>query len=41
MTVRRLVVPSGEIELEVNTSETQLAADTQLFYLLEIAVLCT
>ena len=40
MTVRRLMVPSGEIELEVNTSETQLAADTQLFQLLEIAVLC-
>jgi hypothetical protein len=40
MTVRRLMVPSGEIELEANTSETQLAADTQLFQLLEIAVLC-
>ena len=40
MTVRRLMVPSGEIKLEVNTSETQLAADTQLFQLLEIAILC-
>jgi len=34
------MVPSGEIELEVNTGETQLAADAQLFQLLEIAVLC-
>ena len=40
MTVRRLMVPSGEIELEANTSQTQLAADTQLFQLLEIAILC-
>ena len=40
MTVRRLLVPSGEIELEVNTSKTQLRANGQLFRLLEIAVLC-
>ena len=39
MTVRRLMVPSGEIELEGNTSQSNLR-DTQLFQLLEIAVLC-
>ena len=34
MTVRRLMVPSGEIELEANTSKRNLLADTQLFQLL-------
>jgi len=44
MTVHRLWVPTGEIELETGAGEgakqVQLAADAQLFLLLEIAVLC-
>ena len=44
MTVRRLWVPSGEIELETNAgahaTQSRLGDDTQLSLLLEIAVLC-
>ena len=44
MTVRRLWVPTGEIELETGAGEgaehVQLADDAQLSLLLEIAVLC-
>jgi Ca2+-transporting ATPase len=44
MTVRRLWVPTGEIELEADVSEgppkTPLGDDAQLSLLLEIAVLC-
>jgi Ca2+-transporting ATPase len=41
MTVRRLWVPTGEIELDAATAaQAQLGDDTQLSLLLEIAVLC-
>jgi Ca2+-transporting ATPase len=40
MTVRRLWVPSGEIELEAGAEQRQLADDPQLSLLLEIGVLC-
>jgi Ca2+-transporting ATPase len=41
MTVRRLWVPTGEIELKTGIEEQpQLSADAQLSLLLEIAVLC-
>ncbi len=40
MTVRRLWVPSGEIELDSGGDQMKLGDDAQLSQLLEIAVLC-